>query len=51
MGRDKARDDAYINCDDVHELTYVASLYGDNSITHKEVYERIEKMLGLKIPD
>lgn len=69
MGRDKAKDEAYINCDEVHELAYVANLYGDkkdevlrfllnkcelgsvNSITHKEVYERIEKNLGLKMPD
>jgi hypothetical protein len=69
MGRDKAKDDAYINCEDVHELAYVAGLYGDkkdevmsfllgkceigtvNYVTHKEVYERIEKNLGLKIPD
>lgn len=69
MGRDKAKDDAYINCEEVHELSYVASLYGEkkdevmsfllnkceigtvNYVTHKEVYERIEKKLGLKIPD
>lgn len=29
MGRDKTKDDAYLNCEDVHELANVAGLYGD----------------------
>ena len=69
MGRDKARDDVYVNCEEVHELAYMASLYGEkkdevmsfllskceigkvNYITHREVYEQIEKNLGLRMPD
>jgi len=69
MGRDKAKDDVNIDCDQVHELAYVANLYGEkkdevmsfllskceigkiNSVTHKDVYERIEQHLGLKMPD
>ncbi len=30
MGRDKARDDTYFNCEQEWEISYVANLYGEN---------------------
>lgn len=31
MGRDKARDDKYFNCQEDHEIQYVANQYGADS--------------------
>lgn len=39
MGRDKSKDDKYLNCSEEYELNYVAGLYTDR----QRVYDFLKK--------